>query len=186
MLRSLTLRNFKLFDPAGASIQPARITVLIGPNRSGKSTIFQALLLLKQSLGPGESADIKWTGPYFGGGSFYELVHPGGQRLPIGIQLVVQPYVDDGPEKTRLHLPTGPFEYAANLCADGLESHIGRIESPGNPLIGEWSRTGTGSVNRSVINVEDVAQFNLEASGAVAAPIRLAGAGIYQQQAYLK
>jgi len=47
MLKSVRLRNFKLHEDT--SIEPALITVFIGPNNSGKSSIFQALLLLRQA-----------------------------------------------------------------------------------------------------------------------------------------
>lgn len=47
MLKSIRLKNFKLH--ADTSIEAAPITVFIGPNNSGKSSIFQALLCLRQA-----------------------------------------------------------------------------------------------------------------------------------------
>jgi len=47
MLKSVRLKNFKLHEDT--SIEAAPITVFIGPNNSGKSSIFQALLLLRQA-----------------------------------------------------------------------------------------------------------------------------------------
>ena len=47
MITNITLENFKCFRQV--SINPKRLTVLIGPNGTGKSSILQALLLLKQS-----------------------------------------------------------------------------------------------------------------------------------------
>lgn len=47
MLKSVTLKNFKLHT--STKIDAAPLTVLIGPNNSGKTSIFQALLLLRQS-----------------------------------------------------------------------------------------------------------------------------------------
>lgn len=54
MITNITLENFKCFRHV--SINPKLLTVLIGPNGTGKSSILQALLLLKQSVG--ESALI--------------------------------------------------------------------------------------------------------------------------------
>jgi len=48
MLKSVTVKNFKLHT--STKIDTAPLTVLIGPNNSGKSSIFQALLLLRQSV----------------------------------------------------------------------------------------------------------------------------------------
>ena len=53
MLKELTLKNFKLWKSVEA-IRLAPITGLFGTNSSGKSSILQALLLLKQTL---ESSD---------------------------------------------------------------------------------------------------------------------------------
>lgn len=47
MLKSVRLKNFKLHEDT--LIEAAPITVFIGPNNSGKSSIFQALLLLRQA-----------------------------------------------------------------------------------------------------------------------------------------
>jgi predicted ATPase len=49
MLTSITVENFKSHkQPTTIKLSP--LTVLVGPNNSGKSTIVQALLLLKQTL----------------------------------------------------------------------------------------------------------------------------------------
>jgi hypothetical protein len=47
MLKSIRLKNFKLHEDT--LIKAAPITVFIGPNNTGKSSIFQALLLLRQA-----------------------------------------------------------------------------------------------------------------------------------------
>ena len=49
MITNITLENFKCFRQV--SINPKLLTVLIGPNGTGKSSVLQALLLLKQSVG---------------------------------------------------------------------------------------------------------------------------------------
>jgi hypothetical protein len=47
MLKSVRLKNFKLHEDT--RIEAAPITVFIGPNNTGKSSVFQALLALKQA-----------------------------------------------------------------------------------------------------------------------------------------
>ncbi len=65
MITNITLENFKCFRQV--SINPKRLTVLIGPNGTGKSSILQALLLLKQSVG---GNDFKIQGEFV---NFVEL-----------------------------------------------------------------------------------------------------------------
>ena len=59
MITNIALENFKCFP--SVNIDPKLITVLIGPNGTGKSAILQALLLLKQSQDPGTRLDLQGT-----------------------------------------------------------------------------------------------------------------------------
>ena len=52
MLTGLGLRNFKAFGDEMQEAPLSKITLIYGPNSGGKSSIIQALLLLKQSLKP--------------------------------------------------------------------------------------------------------------------------------------
>ena len=54
MLTSLTLRNFKIWKTTGL-VQLAPVTLLLGTNSSGKSTIIQSLLLIRQTVRGNES-----------------------------------------------------------------------------------------------------------------------------------
>ena len=49
MLRNVTLKNFKAYGPKGTTFELAPITLILGPNSIGKSTLFQALMALKQT-----------------------------------------------------------------------------------------------------------------------------------------
>ena len=60
-INRVALRNFK--GHADLTLDMGRITVLIGPTGSGKSTVLQALNLLRSALGSG--------GPYLQGGDAY-------------------------------------------------------------------------------------------------------------------
>ena len=68
------LRNFKAFHYL-EDIDLKPLTVLVGANSSGKSSIFQALLLLKQSSEAGPSGGLlKFNGDYTKLGSFASTV----------------------------------------------------------------------------------------------------------------
>lgn len=50
MNNTLTIKNFRIFDETGASIDLAPITILTGCNSSGKSTFMKAFILLNKLL----------------------------------------------------------------------------------------------------------------------------------------
>jgi hypothetical protein len=71
LLTQLRLKNLKSFSGDHAvDLRP--ITVIYGPNSAGKSSLLQALLLLKQSI---EARTLVTQGELTDGGSFEGLVH---------------------------------------------------------------------------------------------------------------
>jgi energy-coupling factor transporter ATP-binding protein EcfA2 len=98
MLKSVHLENFKLHEDT--TIEAAPITVFIGPNNSGKSSVFQALLALRQALsqqrstflGPVRRLDTSPTNPFMyvasesvNIGEFSDVVRGGRGTLSISV-----------------------------------------------------------------------------------------------------
>lgn len=54
MIRRVRIKNFKLFDERGIEIELGTITIFVGYNSAGKSTVLEALTLLNQSIGEKE------------------------------------------------------------------------------------------------------------------------------------
>jgi len=76
MLKEYQIKNFKAFaGPVNMPIKP--ITLIFGANSSGKSSIFQSLLMLKQTLQEGKDSNISlWPrGNIVDLGSFREFIH---------------------------------------------------------------------------------------------------------------
>jgi predicted ATPase len=85
----LRLRNFKSFADSG-EIPLAPLTVVFGRNNTGKSSILQSLLLLRQTLdAPGYGARLNLAGPAYAAGSFSDLVHKHLVKQHILIELSV-------------------------------------------------------------------------------------------------
>ena len=100
MLNSVRLRNFKVHEDT--KIDAARVTVFIGPNNSGKSSVFQALLLLRQAANrpgtpsltrPAHRQDLSQQQPYLFPpdtivdlGEFSEIVRHGSTELQIATE----------------------------------------------------------------------------------------------------
>ena len=78
MLSELGLRNFKAFGDKEQKAPMSRITLIYGPNSGGKSSIIQALLMLKQSLDSDQGSgrrELIPRGEYVDLGSFFALLH---------------------------------------------------------------------------------------------------------------
>ena len=87
MLLKFGLRNFKAFRDQAFDLAP--ITVFVGRNGTGKSSVLQALAFLKQSSLAGEATYAGSEGaPALADlGSFEEVVHGGDTALPVNITL---------------------------------------------------------------------------------------------------
>ncbi len=93
MLTSMRLKNFKCWEDTG-EVELSRITMLFGANSSGKSSIIQALLLLKQSANSRNKKQIL----NFGSdddpvrlGSFDNVIFSGDIRNSLEFQLEWEP-----------------------------------------------------------------------------------------------
>ena len=87
MLQRFELRNFKAFRQQSFELAP--ITVLVGRNGTGKSSVLQALAFLKQSSQAGEPAYSDKDGlPVLADlGGFHEVAHRGDPSVSIGLAL---------------------------------------------------------------------------------------------------
>lgn len=74
-LFSFRWMNFRVFEETGwIKLKP--LTILIGPNNSGKSSLFYPLLILKQTLDSmDQSLRLRTKGDYVDVGSYQNLVH---------------------------------------------------------------------------------------------------------------
>ncbi|MCK6574762.1 AAA family ATPase [Myxococcota bacterium] len=77
MLRKVTLKNFKAYGPKGTTFELAPITLILGPNSIGKSTLFQALMALKQTWEPRVTGiwSLSCSGRYVDLGSYSNVLH---------------------------------------------------------------------------------------------------------------
>ena len=100
MITNITLENFKCFRQV--SINPKLLTVLIGPNGTGKSSILQGLLLNKQSIGESRGRPV-YRGEFVDLRSAAEI-EPVFMEQPPGFS--VRSEVDDprNPNSRRQHL----------------------------------------------------------------------------------
>lgn len=88
-LTNIRLQNFKCFADSG-NIPLAPLTVIFGRNNSGKSSILQSLLLLRQSLdSPEYGPRFNLRGPLYPAGTYSDIVHQHRSKEHIVISLGV-------------------------------------------------------------------------------------------------
>ena len=80
LYKEIEIKNFKSLK--NVSVNPSLITVFLGSNSSGKSSVLQALTLLKQSAG---SATLRTGGPIINLGQFKDLISKGSNTLTLAI-----------------------------------------------------------------------------------------------------
>ena len=90
MLTGIGLRNFKAFGDEMQEVPLSKITLIYGPNSGGKSSIIQALLLLKQSVDAqrlGTRRQVLPIGDYIDLGGIPTLIHKHDTELEIGLKI---------------------------------------------------------------------------------------------------
>lgn len=72
LIEKITLDNFKAFEHAEFEIKP--ITILVGPNNGGKSSLMQSIGLIQQTL-RGSGAEILKFKDFIDLGDFDTAIH---------------------------------------------------------------------------------------------------------------
>jgi predicted ATPase len=89
MLKEWQLANFKAISEK-TKLDVAPLTILVGENSSGKSTILQSILLLAQTLRATSSRQpLVLNGEYIRLGYMSDVVHDGWEHLPLEIGFVL-------------------------------------------------------------------------------------------------
>jgi predicted ATPase len=136
--RSITLRNFKLFDEQGVAVDLRPVTVLIGANGAGKSSVLQALALLKQSKA---SQTLILQGPHLNLGSYRDVAHNQNEDLRMGIEVSAD-YAPADSDIAEIHpmFDAGSFDYKAEFVRGGaLQTHSGTLNGERDIVLqGEW------------------------------------------------
>ena len=91
MLLEVGIKNFKAFGDVEQKAPMSKITLIYGPNSGGKSSIIQAILMLKQSALEAGNASTIWglvtRGEYIDLGSYPALLHRHNLDKQLGLRL---------------------------------------------------------------------------------------------------
>lgn len=165
MLSKVQLENFKLH--ASTTIEAAPITVFIGPNNSGKSSVFQALLALRQAYSDASHrsgsllqshADFQQqNAPYLFDekqlidiGGFEDVIRAGQNEMVFGITGSIEI-----PNKyaTRGDILVS-FEW--RLRANSLHSHSGTLDSQMGHVSWRWVQATQEKISNSDMRIKEL------------------------------
>ena len=83
MIRSVSFKNYKSFK-GKTTINIKPVTILVGPNSSGKSSILRLFALLKQSLDNNQGSFLRYDGPLYDSKDFKSISHQRqGERVEV-------------------------------------------------------------------------------------------------------
>jgi predicted ATPase len=116
-VESVRLTNFRRFADTGA-IRLAPVTLVLGKNSSGKTSLLRSLLLVKQLMSAPTFEDVPLAGPYVDFGSYRELVFDGELSRDVSIELTIRP------DRNQLHFPTSLINEEVEELLAGLRLHL--------------------------------------------------------------
>lgn len=129
----LRLRNFKCHEDTGdLNLRP--LTILVGANNAGKSSILQGLLMLRQTMGLlQQDLHVVTSGPLVDMGGFHDILRKGtkGENPAFGMEFEVTYF--EGPHIKKRLRPKGPSfpgkPQKAALCVSfGFDRSQARIK----------------------------------------------------------
>ncbi len=91
MISSISLHNYKAFSNVTIPLRP--LTILLGANSVGKSSILQMLMLLHQTVeerGYKYSSALKIYGNYVNVGAYENLFKAKNTKMPLGIEIDIE------------------------------------------------------------------------------------------------
>lgn len=170
MLEHIALKNFKALQ--SAEIDLGMITALIGANGTGKSSIIQALTVLKQSVG---AEELKLDGPHISLGEYRDIVRNNKEREEVCIS--IRKFISKPVEP--IFKGNARFSYEAVFNKQGLRTHRCGIESGGKvEFEAEFVRQPATYMNVRPEKFEfNQVSFNIRSQPAIAVPLRIKSGG---------
>ncbi len=168
MLKEITAKNFKLFGEQGVSISLGKVTVLIGANGTGKSSVLQLLQLLRQSL---QSTRFNLSGSFINIGTYKDIAHRQQVEQPIevGISATYDGfYIQDAMEP---FLPASGILTSHTVVKEAVTEQTGTIGEEGKPRIVTKWRPGSSTPYQPSLMIAGTATFYLGGTSQIGLPI---------------
>ena len=128
MITKIRVKNFKCFKDSG-DIEIKPLTIFLGPNSSGKSSLLQMLLMLKQTVESTDSeSPLATNGLLVEMGSYLDFVHGGNHKLPLNLEIEFhnrERFLSSSADNTRYKLS---LEFTYNRKTTQVELKEERIQ----------------------------------------------------------
>ena len=140
-LTTIRLQNFKSFEDSGGIVL-APLTVIFGRNNTGKSSILQSLLILRQTLdAPADVARLNLRGPAYAAGAYSDIVHMHQNRERVTFTLGVSAAGTNREGQVELEFKSDEPQ-APRLTRLAISGAFARLEiSPGRGAGGPYELT---------------------------------------------
>ena len=162
MLTELKVSNFRIFDDE-VTVRFRPITILIGRNSSGKSTVVKFLLMLQQSSGPGQSRFLTPEGDRVGLGAFTELKNSLTRKRQLAFELTTDQLGDTRPAMLHMRSVSDAIDpqqdMTCKISARIYYSHTSRRGQGQYSLVSAAS--GNAAVSIDVRTTDDFPLFDL-------------------------
>lgn len=200
MLQKIKLQNFKLHKDTSLEIKP--ITLFIGQNNSGKSSIFQALQLIKQNLKTREhpeyserydnllippkpfkpSKDFYYFYPnrLIDIGNFQDVIRKDERFIGISMEGNI-PSKNRGLQDKRIK--SLQIRYEMKFRNNILNNHCGEINGGEYHLEWDWSEGQETNKNPLSLRIDGM-DFHIEPQNVISEPIGSSGASYGQNISY--
>ena len=129
MITHIRMKNFKSWEDSG-EVELAPLTGFFGTNSSGKSSLLQMLLLLKQNFRSGEVLHLGGNGSLVNLGSFREVIHGHKQEALLELEFgckLLEPFeikirgMDSEGNITIVPMPINNFSFNTAIRTNGKE-----------------------------------------------------------------
>ncbi|VVB85074.1 AAA ATPase domain protein [uncultured archaeon] len=191
MLQKIRIQNFKLHKDTSLEIKP--ITLFIGQNNSGKSSIFQALQLIKQNLKIREQPEyseqydnslippkpFKPNNNYYyfypnrliDIGNFQDVIRKDERLIGISMEGNI-------PSKNRVlqdkRIESIQIRYEMKFQNNNLKYHSGEIKGGEYQLVWDWRGGGETKISPKSLKIGEI-EFNLHTQNSINQPIFSSG-----------
>ncbi len=122
MITHIRMKNFKSWEDSG-EVKLAPLTGFFGTNSSGKSSLLQMLLLLKQTIGTDEILFFGDDNSLINLGDFREVIHGHKSESPLGLELAGEFKHTHFPQEERVN----SFAFESMIRAERQKSIVDRL-----------------------------------------------------------